>query len=214
MRFGVLGTGAVGNTIAAHLALMGHEVMMGSRAADNPAALAFAAAHQAHAGTFADAARFGELIFLCAAGHAALDVVAAAGAEALAGKILIDVTNPLDFSRGMPPTLFVSGDDSLGERVQRALPATRVVKTLNTVNTSVMVDPARVPGEHTAFLSGDDPEAKAQVAELLRSFGWRHLIDLGDITTARGTEAWLLLWIRLWGNLKTADFNLHIVKAD
>lgn len=213
MQIGVLGTGMVGAAIGARLVELGHEVMMGARAADNPKALEFAATHGAQAGTFRDAAAFGELVFCCTAGHATLAALEAAGQEALAGKILIDLTNPLDFSRGMPPTLFVSGDDSLGEQVQRALPQTRVVKTLNTINAQIMIYPERIPGDHVVFLSGDDADAKAAVSALLRSFGWRQLVDLGDITTARGTEAWLLLWLRLWGTLKTPDFNITLARS-
>jgi 8-hydroxy-5-deazaflavin:NADPH oxidoreductase len=190
-------------------------VKMGSRTANNEKALAWAkaAGDKASQGTFADAAGFGELIFNCTLGAGTMDALNAAGAGSLKGKILIDLSNPLDFSKGMPPTLFVSGDDSLGERIQRELPRTRVVKTLNTLNAELMVDPRRLAGgDHDVFVSGNDAEAKAQVIELLGSFGWRDPIDLGDITTARGTEAWVLLWVRMWGRLQTAEFNLKIVR--
>jgi len=132
----------------------------------------------------------------------------------LAGKILIDVANPLDFSQGMPPSLLVANTDSLGDQIQRAFPDTRVVKALNTINCNVMVDPARVPGEHDVFLAGDDEEAKTTVRELLQSFGWtaERIIDLGDIAAARGTEMYLALWLRLMGALQTGDFNIKVVR--
>lgn len=216
MKIGVFGTGMVGTTIATKLVELGHEVRMGSRTADNDKATKWAAdaGERASHGTFADAAAFGELLFNCTNGAGTLDALAAAGADAMAGKVLLELSNPLDFSKGMPPTLFVCNDDSLGEQVQRAFPNTRVVKTLNTINCEVMVDAGRVPGEHTVFMSGNDAEAKKQVDEILREwFGHRHVLDLGDISTARGTEAYLLLWIRMWGALGTGDFNVHVVRA-
>src|SRR5262249_19563895 len=124
-----------------------------------------------------------------------------------------DVANPLDFSHGMPPRLFTGSGDSLGEQIQREFTEARVVKTLNTVNADVMVNPGRVPGEHDVFVGGNDPQAKASVTELLRSFGWKRVIDLGDITSARGTEAFLLLWLRIWGALRTTDWNIHVVRG-
>jgi predicted dinucleotide-binding enzyme len=125
----------------------------------------------------------------------------------------VDVANPLDFSRGMPPTLFTAAaGDSLGERIQNELPQTRVVKALNTVNASVMTDPSRVRGQSDLFLCGNDADAKGRVTALLREFGWQSVIDLGDITGARGTEAYLLLWLRLWGALGTVDFNVRVVR--
>jgi len=147
-------------------------------------------------------------------GSASLDALALAGADALAGKILVDVANPLDFSKGMPPQLFVFNDDSLGERVQRAYPTTKVVKSLNTVNCHVMVEPSRLPGEHTMFVCGDDVDAKATVTEWLRAwFGWKDVIDVGGISSARGTESYLPLWIRLWGALGTSEFNVKVVRG-
>jgi predicted dinucleotide-binding enzyme len=215
MRVGVLGTGMVGGAIATKLVELGHEVTMGSRTADNERAAEWVAAAGSGAsqGTFADAAGHGELVFNCTAGAASLEALAAAGAENLAGKVLVDVSNPLDHSQGMPPSLFVSSTDSLGEQIQRAFPDARVVKTLNTVNCEVMVDPARVPGEHDVFVCGNDEAAKAEVVALLESFGWpaERVRDLGDISSARGMEAYLLLWIRLWGHLQTGYFNVRVV---
>jgi predicted dinucleotide-binding enzyme len=215
MKLGVLGTGSVGQTIGSKLAALGHDVKMGARAATNEKAEAWtkATGRATSHGTFADAAAFGELIFNCTSGKAALEVLRAAGAANLRGKILVDVSNPLDFSKGAPPTLFTPSGDSLGEQIQREFPEVKVVKTLNTVTAAVMVDPVRLGGgEHDVFLSGNDAGAKARVTELLRGgFGWKHVVDLGDITTACATETYLLLWVRLYGALGTASFNVKLV---
>ena len=216
MRIGVLGTGMVGKTIATKLVGLGNEVMMGSRTSDNEQAAGWVAAAGSGAsqGTFADATGFGEMLFNCTSGAGSLDALRSAGAGSLAGKVLIDVANPLDFSQGMPPSLLVCNTDSLGEQIQRTFPDTCVVKALNTMNCDVMVAPARVPGEHDVFVAGNDQAAKAQVRELLQSFGWpdERIIDLGDITAARATEMYVALWLRLWGALQTADFNIRVVK--
>ena len=146
-------------------------------------------------------------------GSAALEILHQAGADNLAGKALLDVTNPLDFSQGMPPTLFVKDSDSLAEQIQRTFPETHVVKSLNTLTAHLMVNPrALADGAHTVFVSGNDSAAKTQVTTLLESFGWQDIIDLGDISTARGTEMWLPIWLRLWGALQTPSFNLKIVR--
>jgi len=216
MRIGVLGTGIVGRAIATKLVGLEHEVMMGSRTADNEGAAAWVASagDNASQGTFADAAALGELLFNCTAGTASIEALALARAENLAGKTLVDVSNPLDFSQGMPPTLFVCNTDSLAEQIQRAFPEARVVKTLNTINHEVMVDPAKVAGEHDVFVCGNDETAKRDVVALLESFGWpaTSIVDLGDITAARGTEAYLLLWLRLRGALDTGYFNIGVVR--
>ncbi len=215
MKIAILGTGMVGETIASKLVELGHDVKMGSRTAGNEKAVAWVqkAGPRASQGTFADAAASAELIFNCTLGAGSLAALEAAGKENLKGKVLVDVSNPLDFSKGMPPSFFVSNTDSLGEQIQRAFPETKVVKALNTINASVMVEPSRLPGEHATFVSGNDADAKAQVKQLLtEGFGWKQVIDLGDITTARGTESYLALWIRLWGVLGTPDFNIQIVK--
>jgi 8-hydroxy-5-deazaflavin:NADPH oxidoreductase len=218
MRIGVLGTGMVGRTIGSSLLRAGQEVLLGSRTRENAGAAEWAgsAGVGASHGTFADAAAFGEVLFNCTSGMASLDALDAAGSENLAGKILIDVANALDFSAGMPPTLAICNTDSLGERIQRRFPAARVVKTLNTMNAQVMVEPGRVPGAHNVFLSGDDGAAKAQVASWLALwFGWpaSSVIDLGDMRSARGTEMLLPLWLRLWSALGAADINFHIARA-
>jgi 8-hydroxy-5-deazaflavin:NADPH oxidoreductase len=215
MKIAVLGTGIVGNTIATKLIQLGHEVKMGSRTANNEKAAEWVKANTSKAsqGTFADAAAFGEIIFNCTQGLASLDALKLAGAQNLKGKILIDLANALDASKGMPPSLAVCNTDSLGEQIQREFPEAKVVKTLNTMNCKVMVNPSLVSGDHDIFMSGNDPEAKARVEDILKNwFGWKIVIDLGDITTARGTEMLLPIWLRLWGTFKTPNFNFKIVK--
>jgi len=214
MKIGVLGSGNVGRTIAGKLILNGHDVMVGTR---DPAKLAEWLAGEGEGGrtgSVAETAAHGELLFNATAGSASLEALRAAGAANLAGKILVDVANPLDFSQGMPPSFTVCNTDSLGERIQAAFPAARVVKALNTVNTSVMVDPEGVAnGDHHLFVCGNDEQAKAAVTTLLRDeFGWTHIIDLGDITNARGTEMYLAIWIRLMNALGTARFNVRVTR--
>ncbi len=215
MKIGVLGTGIVGQTIAARLVQLNHEVCMGARTSDNEKAAAFAKTHapKGTSGTFGDAAKFGELLVNCTNGAGALDALKAAGADALAGKVLIDVSNPLDFSKGMPPSLLTPSTDSLGEQIQRAFPQTHVVKSLNTVNAKLMVEPASLASaNHDMFMAGNDAAAKGKVKELLQSFGWRHIVDVGDITGARGLEMYLPLWVRLYGTFQTATFNVKVVR--
>jgi len=215
MKIGILGTGTVGQTLGTKLVELGHEVKMGARSATNEKAAAWAKAAGAGAsqGTFADAAAFGGLCFNCTNGAAALDAVAAAGAANLRGKVLVDVSNPLDFSKGFPPSLFTGPNESLAERIQAAVPDAKVVKSLNTVAANVMVSPGSVAGgEHDVFVAGNDADAKRAVTEILRSFGWKHVVDLGDVSAARATETYLLLWLRMMGGLKTPTFNLHFVK--
>ena len=217
MHIGVLGTGTVGRTLAQALVDRGHDVRMGSRAAGNEKAVEWAAqaGPLASEGSFADAAAYGELVINATAGAASLDALRAAGADQLAGKVLVDVSNPLDFSKGMPPTLTVCNDDSLGEQIQQAFPEVRVVKALNTVNASVMVQPSLVPGTHTIFVCGNDDDAKARVAALLEELGWpaESILDLGDIAAARGTEMYLALWLRLWGAKGTGLLNVEVRAA-
>lgn len=217
MKIGILGTGMVGNTIGNKLVSLGHEVKMGSRTPNNEKAKAWAGAAGSGAfyGAFAEAAAFGEIIFNCTSGGASLDALVMAGAGNLKGKILIDVANPLDFSKGMPPSLIpsLSNTTSLGEQIQAAYPETKVVKTLNTMNCNLMVNAQLVPGDHDIFISGNDSGAKQIVADFLKTqFGWKSPIDLGDITTARGTEQLLPIWLRLWGTLQTPNFNFKIVR--
>jgi 8-hydroxy-5-deazaflavin:NADPH oxidoreductase len=208
----------VGDSIASKLVTLGHEVMMGSRSATNEAATAWAlkSGPKAKHGTFSDCAAFGELLFNCTEGVHALDALKLAGEAQLAGKVLVDVSNPLDFSKGMPPTLTVSNTDSLGEQIQRAFPSVKVVKVLNTVNCEVMVDPSLVPGEHNLFLCGNDEGAKSRVTSFLaENFRWKAglILDLGDITQARATESLLPLWVRLYGKFQNPMFNFHVVQG-
>lgn len=216
MRIGILGTGGVGQALATAWSGLGHEVSMGARDAANPRAAEWAAAGVGRThGAFADAARHGEVVVNCTAGTAALEALAAAGAEHLAGKPLLDVSNPLDFSAGFPPVLSVHGADSLGEQIQRAFPEARVVKGLNTVTAAVMVDPGSIGGgEHDLFLCGDDPAAKQVVAALLAELGWHpdRLLDLGGIDAARGTESYLPLWLRVMGAVGGPMFNISVVR--
>jgi predicted dinucleotide-binding enzyme len=215
MKIGILGTGMVGKAIGTKLVQLGHNVKMGSRTANNEKAGEWVKTSGANAsqGTFADAAAFGELLFNCTSGMASLDALKLAGAGNMNGKVLIDISNPLDFSKGMPPTLSVCNSDSLGEQIQRAYPQVKVVKTLNTMNCNIMVNPSLVPGSHDVFVSGNDAGAKAKVTDILKNwFGWKTVIDLGDITTARGTEMMMPIWIRLMGTFQSPNFNYKIVR--
>ncbi len=226
MRFGILGTGAVGKTIAARLVELEHEVVIGTRDPEetmsrtepdtygNPPFSTWQEEHpEVKLGTFGEAATHGEMVVNATAGVVSLEALELAGEANLNGKVLVDIANPLDFSQGMPPTLSVSNTDSLGEQIQRRFPEAKVVKTLNSMNANLMVDPTQLAGaEHTVFVSGDDAEAKDKVSELLRSFGWRDIIDLGDISTSRGTEMLLPIWVRLFSALQKPLFNFRIVR--
>jgi predicted dinucleotide-binding enzyme len=228
MRIAVLGTGMVGQAVAGKLAALGHEVIVGTR--DPEATLArsepdylgnppFKVWREAHTevglGRPGEAAAGAELIVNATNGAGSIEMLESAGEDNLAGKVLVDIANPLDSSQGMPPSLFVSNTDSLGEQIQRRFPQARVVKALNTMNCEVMVDPAKVPGEHDVFVCGEDADAKGQVSELLASFGWpvERVRDLGGISSARGTEMYVALWLRLWGALGTGYFNIAVVRA-
>ena len=216
MKIAVLGTGMVGNAIRTKLVKTDHQIMMGSREAKSAAGQEWLRSvdGKAKIGTFADAAAFGEIVFDCTSGANALPALRQAGAVNLSGKILIQVGNPLDTSKGMPPTLTICNTDSLGEQVQREFPGVRVVKALNTVNCDIMINPSRVPGDHDLFICGNDAAAKREVTDrLCEWFGWKagNVIDLGDISNSRGTEMFLALWVRLWGTLGTPHFNIHVV---
>jgi predicted dinucleotide-binding enzyme len=218
MKIAVLGTGSVGQTVGSKWVALGHQVFMGSRTPDNEKAKAFAEANpgKAFAGTFAQAAQFGEILVNCTAGLGSVEALQMAGNQNLNGKILIDLSNPLDFSKGMPPTLSVVNTQSLAEVIQEAFPELHVVKTLNTMWAGLMVQPDLVNGgDHNVFISGNNPEAKSQVKALLLEMGWweQNIMDLGDISTARGTEMYLPLWLRMYGVTKTGAFNIKIVKA-
>ncbi len=216
MKIAVLGTGNVGHTIGSKLLVLGHTVMMGSRSADNPKAKAFVAEHpnEASAGTFSEAATFGELIFNCTSGAGSLEALKLAGAQNLKGKTLIDLSNPLDFSNGNPPSLSIVNTNSLGEEIQKQFPETKVVKTLNTMWCGLMVNPGLIGGgDHQVFVCGNFADAKEKTIQLLKAFGWKehNILDLGDISAARGTEMYLPLWLRIWGATKNGSFNLKLV---
>jgi 8-hydroxy-5-deazaflavin:NADPH oxidoreductase len=215
MRIGVLGTGMVGQALASRLVETGHDVVMGSRDAANEKAAAWVAARpgRAAAGTFADAAAHGEVVLNATGGAVAIDALRLAGAENLGGKVLIDVSNPMKPDSGFPPQLDPVGDDSLAERIQREFPTARVVKTLNTMNCDVMVNPSLVPGEHDVFMAGEDASAKETVRGLLSGFGWpdASIRDVGGIAAARGLEMYLIFWIGLRVSLGHSSFNIHVV---
>lgn len=207
----------VGRTLATRLVGLGHEVAMGARQAGSERGAAWVAATGAgsHQGTFADAAAFGEVVVNATSGAHCLEALRAAGAAALAGKVLVDVSNPIAPGNAFPPVLGVCNDDSMAEQIQRAFPQARVVKTLNTVNASVMVDPTLVPGRHNLFVCGEDPAAKAVVTGLLGEFGWpaEDVIDLGPISAARGLEMYLPLWLRLMVAGGSPAFNILVQRA-
>ncbi|MFB7517781.1 NADPH-dependent F420 reductase [Streptomyces sp. NPDC056144] len=215
MKIAVLGTGEVGRRIAGRLAGLGHEVTLGSRTADNADAAKWAEESGGAHGTFADAAASAELVVNATGGLVSLAALEAAGAENLRGKVLVDVSNPLDFSQGFPPNVVTFDGLSLAEHLQKAFPEARVVKTLNTMSNTVMVEPGLVPGDHNVFVSGDDEDAKAVVTGLLGSFGWPadRVLDLGDLSSARATEQVLPIWLRLYGVLGTGDFNFAVSVA-
>jgi predicted dinucleotide-binding enzyme len=228
MKIAILGTGMVGRTLAGKLDELGHDVVIGTRdpastaartGSDERGSLSFTDWQQDHASvrlaSFADAAAHGELVVNATAGVASIAALESVGADALAGKVIMDVSNALDFSHGMPPTLAVANTDSVAEQIQRAYPAARVVKALNTVSSMVMTDPAHIPGNHVVFIAGDDDEAKATVRGLLGEFGWvaDAIIDLGGIRLARGPEMYLPLWISLLGRFGTADFNIGVHRS-
>jgi predicted dinucleotide-binding enzyme len=217
MEIAVLGTGPVGRTLAARLDALGHAVTVGTR---DPGATAVRAEHAGwsadhpgvHLAAFEDAVGDAPVVVNACAGAVTLDVLGRVGAERLAGRVLLDVSNALDHSGGFPPTLFVKDDDSMAETIQRAFPGTRVVKSLNTMNAGLMAHPARLPEGSTVFVSGDDSDAKATVTALLTEMGHTDVLDLGNIRTARGPEMYVALWLRVWGALGTLDFNIKVVR--
>jgi 8-hydroxy-5-deazaflavin:NADPH oxidoreductase len=228
MKIAVLGTGMVGRALATALAGLGHEVVVGTRDVDATLAVTttdrrgnapFSQWQADHPDVrllaFADAGAHGEVIVNATAGGVSLAVLEAAGVDNLTGKVIVDVANTLDFSQGLPPTLSVVNTDSLGEQIQRAFPDSRVVKTLNTMNAAVMVDPARLPGDHDVFVAGEDASAKETVKGLLLEFGWKdeNIVDLGGIRSARGTEMYVVLWLALMAAFGTPDYNINVVRA-
>jgi len=213
MKIGILGTGMVGETLGTKFVQLGHQVKMGSRTANNESATKWvkAAGPNASQGTFADAASFGDMVFVCLKGAVFLDVAKTLGPNAAAGKVVVDVSNPLDFSSGSL-TLSICNSNSLGEEVQKAIPSAKVVKSFNTVNCEVMADPAK-GGNPTMFVCGNDAGAKKQFIDFIKTLGWRDIIDIGDITKSRGTEALMHLWMNLYGMFGTGHFGWKIVRG-
>lgn len=212
MKMGVLGSGMVAQGLSARLAELGHDVVIGTRDAEKLRGWQ-SSNQKVLVGSFAETAAYGDMLFNATNGAGSLNALAMAGEANLADKILVDVSNPLDFSNGFPPSLTVFDHDSLAEQIQRTFPLTKVVKTLNTVAARVMTHPLEVAnGDHHVFISSDDAEAKGQVTSLLQSFGWIHIFDLGDLSTARGTEAYVVLWVRLYGSLNTGMINIKVMK--
>ena len=215
-KIAVLGTGIVGQTIAKKLVELGYLVTMGSRTANNDKAVNFTSTNKnAQNGTFEDVVKSSDIIFNCTAGNISLEVLKFAGLENFKNKILIDISNPLDFSNGFPPTLSICNDNSIAQEIQKLLPDCFVVKALNTMNCDIMVNPSSINnGDHNTFIAGNDENSKSKVIELLNEFGWssENIIDLGDITNAIGLEMYLPLWLRIFGATKTGAFNIKIVK--
>lgn len=228
MKIGILGTGMVAQTIAPKLIELGHSVMIGTRNVE--ATLANTSPNQygmppfsawykqqtkVNIGRYSEAAAFGELLINCTSGVGSIDALKSSGDENLNGKVLIDISNPLDFSKGFPPFLSICNTDSLGEQIQRAFPELKVVKALNTLNALLMINPSLLPGDHNLFVCGNDETAKSIVVNLLKEFGWKenNIIDLGDISNARATEMLLPIWVRLFGKFQSPMFNFNIVKG-
>ena len=226
MNISVLGTGSVGQALATKLVSLGHKVFMGTRNIENslnktepdgwgnPAIGSWIKNNpEVQLCTYKEAVQQGsDLIVFAMNGNAAFDCLNAVGEDLLDGKTMIDISNPLDFSKGFPPSLTICNTDSLSEKIQAKFPDLKVVKSLNTMSNPVMVNPSLVSGDHSVFVSGNDETAKSQVVSLLNSFGWKNdnIIDLGDITTARGTEMLLPVWVRLFGKLQTPLFNFNV----
>jgi predicted dinucleotide-binding enzyme len=222
MRISVLGTGMAGRTLAGALEGAGHDVVVGTRdvgeTAVRPDVAEWVAAHgDVPVVPLAEAGAHAVVLVNATSGDGTLAALrgAAEGAAGLAGLVVADVSNPLDFSGGFPPTLSVANTDSLGEQVQAAFPDARVVKTLNTMNAAVMVDPGSLDGDHQVFVAGEDAGAKAVVTGLLADLGWpaTAVVDLGGIRAARATEMYLPLWLALMGAVGSPRFNIGIVRG-
>ena len=230
MKIAIIGTGIVGKTIASKLVELNHDVMMGTRnvsdklastATDNygnpPFGEWIKTNSKVKLGSFAEAAAFGELVVNATNGSNSITALILAGTKNLAGKVLIDISNPLDFSNGMPPSLLpgLNNTNSLAEEIQRTFPDTMVIKTLNTMWCGLMVNPNLVGnGDHINFISGNNSEAKNKVIKLLNQFGWldKNIFDIGDITGARATESLLPIWLKVMGVTKNGAFNFRLVQ--
>lgn len=212
-RVGVLGTGEVGRRLAAGFASRGHEVVIGSRDPAKPELAEWLSGDGAGvvAGTFAEAAAHGELLVLAVLGDAAEAVIADAGPSNFGGKVVIDAMNPLDFSGGFPAKLSISGEDSLGERVQRALPEAKVVKAFNTIGNQYFVEPSFSEGQPTMLIAGNDEEAKRTVEEVLTDFGWSDVVDIGGIEGARELEAICIAWVKIGGARDAWDHGFKLL---
>ena len=230
MKIAVFGTGNVGQTIAAKLVSLGYEVMIGTR--DVIAAKSrtdtdvygnqgfgtwLLSNSKVNLGTFAEAAAYGELLVNATSGGSSVKALKSARYDDLKGKIIIDIANPLDFSRGAPPSLIpaLSNTHSLGEELQKEFPQAHIVKTLNTMWCGLMVNPGMIGGgDHINYLCGNNKDAKTKVREVLKKFGWKDesLLDLGDITNSRGTESLLPIWLRVWGTIGTGAFNFKVLR--
>lgn len=228
MKIAILGTGMVGRALAGRLIELGHDVVIGTRSPNEtltrtehdirgtgPYAEWQAAHPDVRLVPFAEAGAHGEIVINATAGIDSVATLEATGAENLAGKVVLDLALPLDRTGQMPPELTIANTDSLGEQLQRAFPDARIVKTLNTMSNTVMIEPGRVPGEHNVFVSGDHDAAKDAVKDLLGQFGWpdERIIDLGGIRTARSTEMYAPLLFDLFGVLGTFDFNIAVLRA-
>lgn len=217
MKYAVLGTGMVGHTLATKLLQVGHEVRMGARSADNAKAASWAQENGALAGTgsYSEVVQWADRVIFAVNGARILEVADALADADVSGKTVLDVTNPLDTSNGMPPTLVpeLSNTTSAAEQLQIRLPSAKVVKSLNTMNHLLMVDPARLAGEHDVFLCGDDASAKGDIVQLLNEFGWSDPIDLGPLAAARGLEGMMPFWLRAWAAIGSSDFNYRIVRT-
>ncbi len=230
MKAGIIGTGTVGRTIATKLTELNYEVMMGTRnvmdklaatTKDNYGNPPFGEWHNQNItvklGTFFEAASFGDIVFNATNGSSSVTALIMAGEKNLSRKVLVDISNPLDFSKGMPPTLLpgLNNTSSLAEEIQKTFPEAKVVKTLNTMWCGLMVNPNMIGnGNHINFISGNDMAAKDVVKKLLKEFGWKEesIIDLGDISGSRATEAFVTLWIRVRGVLNTGAFNFGLIR--
>jgi 8-hydroxy-5-deazaflavin:NADPH oxidoreductase len=227
MKVAVLGTGNVAQTFATKLVELGHEVMLGTRdventlarkATDNYGSLPFAEWHAANKtvslGTFANAAAYGEIIINALQGAITIATLKTINSTSFEGKTFIDISNPLDFSKGFPPSLIegLNNDNSLGEEIQKTIPNAKIVKTMNTMYAGLMINPRALGEDSTVFVSGNDADAKNTVKGILASFGWKEseILDLGDITTARGTESLLPVWLRIYGATQNGFFNFKV----
>lgn len=209
MRIAVIGSGVVGRTLASAFRRLGHDVVVGTRDPEVTARRDEWAGLDLPLSPLADATTGADVVVNAVTGSVSLEALSEVDLD---GKILIDVSNPLDFSQGFPPTLTVKDTDSLGEQIQRAHPEARVVKTLNTVNAGIMVHPGSLPEKSSMFLAGDDPLARETVRELLSELGWTDIVEFPTIEGARGLEMWLPLWVRLMDALGTAEFNIRLVR--